>query len=77
MITVYKVKYQPSTDTKGASFLVCRIDNKKTRKLPYDFGVDNPAKYAIHLGFGEDVARLEFVGSQGKDNAECFYAISQ
>ena len=75
MINVYKVKYQPPTETKGASFLITRIDDKKKRRLPYDFGANHPAKYAIHLGFGEDVGRLEFVGSQGKDNAESFYAI--
>ena len=75
MINVYRVKYKPATDTKGASFLVTRIDDNKTYKLPYDYSVNNPAKYAIHIGYGEDVARLEFVGSQGKKNPDCFYAI--
>lgn len=76
MITVYRIKYQSATDTRGASFKVTRIDDHKTKVAPYNHGVNNAVTHAIHATFGEDTARLEFVGCSDRSKNESFYAIT-
>jgi len=73
MINVYKVKYHPATDTKGARFSVTRIDDQKTYWSAYDYGVSSAERIAVHNTFGEDTARLEYVGEMAKNTK--LYAI--
>ncbi len=76
MINVYRVKYLSATNTRGASFKVTRIDDHRTKVTPYDHGVNNAVTHAIHATFGEDTARLEFVGCSDRSKNESFYAIA-
>lgn len=76
MITVYRVKYISATNTKGAMFRITRIDDNKIKHTPYDHGANNAVTHAIHATFGEDTARLEFVGCSDLSEDESFYAIA-
>jgi hypothetical protein len=62
MINAYKVKYHPATDNGGAKLTVTRIDDKKTYRVGYDYGAASAERIAIHKTFGEDTARLEYIG---------------
>ena len=69
MITAYKVRYVSATNSNSSGFAVTRIDDNKTKKTPYNYGVNNAIKHSIHEAFGEDTARIEFVGSLDKNNS--------
>lgn len=74
MITLYSVKYHQATDTKSARFTVTRVYDKKTLRLPYNYGAANAEKDAVKIAFGEDAAKLEYVGRL--DKATSYFAIS-
>ena len=75
MINAYRVKYNPATDTKGATYTVIRIDDGKSYKVAYDYAVNHPVKQAVHEAFGEDVANVEFVGNLNSSGFEKLYAV--
>ena len=75
MINVYRVKYKPATNTKGAYLVVTRIDDHKSHHMSYDYGSSQPMKQAISLAFSEPLHCLEFVGSSDTNKNESFYAI--
>ena len=76
MINVYRVKYLSPNNTRGASFRVTRIDDHRSKITPYDYSANNAVTHAIHATFGEDTARLEFVGCSDRSKDESFYAIA-
>lgn len=76
MINAYRLKYIPATDTNSARFSVTRIDDGKGYKVSYDYAANNPLKQAIHEAFGEDVARIEFIGDLNASGMEKLYAVS-
>jgi hypothetical protein len=75
MIAIYRVKYQSPTTNRGSTFVVTRMADHKTYRTPYDHGANNAVTHAIHATFGEDTARLEFVGCSDRNKDESFYAI--
>ena len=76
MINAYRLKYIPATNTNSARFSVTRIDDGKGYKVSYDYAANNPLKHAIHEAFGEDVAKIEFVGNLNASGTEKLYAVS-
>jgi hypothetical protein len=75
MITLYSVKYHQATDNKSARFTVTRLYDKKTLRLPYNYGATNAEKDAIKTAFWEDVSKLEYVGRPNKTTS--YFAINQ
>jgi hypothetical protein len=73
MITVYKVRQNPATDTKGASITVKCITTGCTRTVPYDHGAHNAQRSAIQSIHGFHPDRMSFVGQDGKHD---FYAVN-
>jgi major membrane immunogen (membrane-anchored lipoprotein) len=75
MINAYRVKYNPATDTKASGFTVTRIDDGKGYKVSYDYAVNHPMKQAIHEAFGEDTAKIEFIGDLNSSGFEKLYGV--
>lgn len=71
-ITVYKVKYLSSTDTKPSRFKVTRMDDGISREISYDFGADNAVTDAVGKAFNQHPDSLQFVGCLTKN--ESLYA---
>lgn len=74
MINCFAVQYRPATEHGGARFTVRRIDDGQSKTVPYDYGHSSAAKKAVHDAFGDDVARLEYVGDLNKSTK--LYAIT-
>ena len=73
MINAYRIKYVSATSTRPAGFKVTRIDDARSKVVRYDYSVNNAVTHAIHEAFGEDTARLEFIGCLSKN--ESLYAV--
>jgi hypothetical protein len=58
----YAVHYRPATEKRGARFNVKQINTGRTKSVTYDFGHNSPPRKAIHDAFGDDTARIEYVG---------------
>lgn len=71
-ITVYKVKYLSSTDTKPSRFKVTRLDDGISRVIGYDYGADNAVTHAVGTAFSQNPDSLQFVGCLTKN--ESLYA---
>ncbi len=72
MITLYKTRYNPATNTKGASITVKCITTGCTRTVPYDHGAHNANRSAIQAIYGFHPDRMTHVGVEGKFD---FYAV--
>ena len=62
MTLCYAVTYRPATDNKQARFIVKSIDRGQSKTVFYDYGHNSPPRKAIHDAFGDDVARIQYVG---------------
>jgi len=71
MITLYKTKYQPATDTTGAHIVVTCVTTATKRTVAIDFGANNANRAAVSSIHGFDPDTLAYVGSEGKFD---FYA---
>lgn len=73
MITVYKTRQNPATDSKGTTITVKCITTGCTRTVPFDYSAHNPCRAAIETIHGFHPDRMTFAGSEGKYN---FYAVN-
>lgn len=62
MTLCYAVTYRPATESRPARFVVKSIDREQSKTVPYDYGHNSPPRKAIHDAFGDDVARMGYVG---------------
>jgi len=71
MITLYKTKYNPATDTKCATITVTCVTTQTKRTVTIDYGANNAHRAAVESIHGFTADTLAFVGAEGKFN---FYA---
>ena len=73
MITLYKTRQNPATDTKGTTITVKCITTGCTRTVPYDYSAHNANRSAIQTIHGFHPDRMTHVGCEGKHD---FYAVA-
>lgn len=71
MITLYKTKYQPATNTTGARIVVTCVTTQVKHTLPIDYSANSANRAAVSAVHGFDPEALVYVGSEGKFD---FYA---
>jgi hypothetical protein len=66
MITVYKTRQNPATDSKGTTITVKCITTGCTRTVPFDYSAHNANRAAIETIHGFHPDRMTFAGRDGK-----------
>jgi len=85
MIVLVKTTYVQATNTRGAHFMVQRMDDfSKPARYPFDHGANNSAKSAAYLYLCDrspdwmpaNEAGMEYVGAEA-DGLTSYYAVSK
>jgi len=66
MITVYKTRQNPATDSKGTTITVECINTGCTRTVPFDYSAHNPNRAAVETIHGFHPDRMIYVGRDSK-----------
>ena len=85
MIVLIKTTYVQATNTRGAHFMVQRMDDfSKPARYPFDYAANNSAKSAAYLYICDrspdwmpaNEAGMEYVGAEA-DGLTSYYAVSK